>query len=150
MTAQFRPYTAATDRAACLAAFNSNVPQYFDDSERSEFTGYLDTLEDHYAVVLLNERVIGCGGVALNAGTAHLCWGMIHRDWHGKGFGRALLDYRLHYAESLIEVTAIALATSQHTEAFYAKKGFETQSVTQDGWAAGLHRVEMLKRLKRA
>lgn len=141
----FRMYNSAMDRKACLLAFESNVPQFFDETERAAFTSYLDTLADYYAVLLLNERVIGCGGVAIKGETAHLCWGMIHRDYHGQGHGRALLEYRLTYAEKLPQVAAIALATSQHTEAFYVKKGFVTQAVTLDGWAPGLHCIEIVK-----
>lgn len=146
----FANYTPEHHKAGCLAAFDSNVPHYFDTSERQDFETFLDQEAGDYVVMLEDNKVIGCGGVALNNDEAVLCWGLLHADWHGRGLGRALLEQRLKMAEAMPQARRIVCATSQHTEAFYAKKGFITQRRINDGWAPGLHRIEMVKPINRA
>ena len=86
------------DFAACLALFDSNLPEFFLASEREEFVSFLAAQPAPYLVVE-NEagRVVACGGYALAAGTAtaDLCWGMVSRPYHNSGLGRLLLRSRL-------------------------------------------------------
>ena len=49
--AKTRPYRPE-DRAACLAAFDSNVPVYFDVSERADFEAFLDQHPGRYFVAV--------------------------------------------------------------------------------------------------
>lgn len=141
-----RPYTPA-DLAACLAVFDSNVPEYFDRSERDEFVAFLDALPGPYLVLEVGGEVVGCGGIALRDGgrVADLCWGMIHGEHQGRGLGRELARRRLELARGDSRVRIVSLRTSQHTEAFYEKLGFRTESVETDGFAPGMHKHEMTR-----
>jgi hypothetical protein len=57
-----RPYSR-TDQDACLAIFDSNLPQYFTLSERSLFERLLDNLPGPFQVLEDAEgTVLACGG----------------------------------------------------------------------------------------
>lgn len=141
---QFIPYHP-TLRAACLAIFNSNVPAAFGAVEREPFLAYLDQPEGPYFVLEVDQKQVGCGGILTAGHEGRLCWGMIHSDDHGRGLGRALRDYRLALLETSPSLQRIVLSTSQHTQAFYAQRGFTVTNTLLNGWAAGLHRVDMAK-----
>ncbi|WP_043091535.1 GNAT family N-acetyltransferase, partial [Xanthomonas sp. SHU 166] len=93
-----RPYVMQ-DRAACLALFDSNVPQFFDHSERAGFDRFLqhDTGAWHYLVIARAGAVVACGGHALRADgrVASFGWGVVDRRLHRQGLGRALTEARL-------------------------------------------------------
>ena len=141
----YRDFTAA-DREACLAVFDSNVPDYFHDAERVEFAAFLAALPGPYLVLVDTDGVVvGCGGYARVAGTgrADLCWGMVSNSAHGKGLGRALTQARIDRVLADPTVTEVVLNTSQHTVGFYERLGFETVAVIPDGFAPGLDRYDM-------
>lgn len=134
------------DFAACLAVFNSNVPEYFRDGERDDFVAFLEALPGPYLVLVDPAGVIvGCGGYARVAGTgrADLCWGMVSRSVHRKGLGKRLTRARIDRILEDPTVTEVVLNTSQHTVGFYERLGFETVSVIRDGYAPGLDRCDM-------
>ncbi|HEY0019665.1 MAG TPA: GNAT family N-acetyltransferase [Longimicrobium sp.] len=142
---RIRDYTAA-DRAACLAVFDSNVPEFFIPAEREAFAGFLDGLPGPYLVVEDEDgAVVGCGGYAVTPGTstADLCWGMVRRERHGTGLGRLLTEARMDRIHADPAAMEIALNTSQHTRAFYERRGFATERVVPDGFAPGLDRCDM-------
>ena len=65
-----RLYRSA-DREACLRAFDSNVPKFFDADERADLEDYLDGLPDgeggrYFVVVDAGGAVQGSAGYALN------------------------------------------------------------------------------------
>ena len=143
--AAIRDYTPA-DRAACLALFDSNVPEYFTTPERPGFEEFLDALPGPYLVLDSEQgELVACGGYAMNdePGRADLCWGMVRRDLHTQGIGRQLTVERIERARQDPSVTMLALNTSQHTVPFYERLGFNTIEVIPDGYAPGLHRCEM-------
>ena len=78
-----RPYRTE-DAPACLTVFDSNLPDYFDPTERA---GFEDFLRDpgQYFVIEHDGRVIGCGGIRAEAPEARLTWGMVHREFHRQG-----------------------------------------------------------------
>ena len=137
---------AAGDTEACLAVFDSNVPEYFHEGERAEFLAFLEALPGPY-LVLVDDLgdVVGCGGYARaeSPGRADLCWGMVRNDAHRKGMGRALTKARLNRILADPDVREVALNTSQHTTGFYERLGFRTVSVVRDGCGPGLDRCEM-------
>lgn len=139
-----RAYRPA-DRSACLALFDSNVPDFFTEGERAEFEAFLDDLPGPYLVLELDGRLVACGGHALrdDGRIADLCWGMVRGDLHGRGLGRTLTAARLESALADERVQAILLNTSQHTVGFYERLGFELISVKADGYAPGLDRCDM-------
>lgn len=134
------------DRSACLAVFDSNVPESFLPAERELFAAFLDDLPGPY-FVLADEAgdVVACGGYAISTGTAtaDLCWGMVTRDRQGTGVGRWLVEIRLARIDADSSATDAALKTSQHTRAFYEKLGFTTTSVVRNGIAPGMDTCEM-------
>lgn len=144
MTLQLRDY-CPSDRDACIAIFQSNVPRYFRDHEREEFLTFLDAAESPYFVVTSGAAVLGCGGFAICPGDhrADLCWGMVDARAHRKGVGEFLLFARLHRIAENAEVQRVRLGTSQLTDGFFRRYGFSIQSQTADGIAEGLDDVEM-------
>ncbi|WP_440984587.1 GNAT family N-acetyltransferase [Xanthomonas sontii] len=146
-----RPYVMQ-DRAACLALFDSNVPQFFDRSERAGFDRFLqhDTGTWHYLVVARAGVVVACGGHALrlDGRVASFGWGMVDRRLHRHGLGRALTEARLDACRSA-GVARIELDTSQHTQGFYARFGFGVERVVVDGYGPGLDRWDMALDLDR-
>ncbi len=139
----------AQNREACLAVFDSNRPLYFADEERPMFADFLDRVLQkstlRYLVMELEGEVVGCGGVGLEEDRtlASLCWGMIRRDKHRRGIGRVLTQERIEAAQEL-GATRIRCATSQLTEAFYARFGFETEKREAEGFGPGLDRIDMM------
>ncbi len=144
-----RLYTPA-DRAACMAIFSGNVPEFFDSSETADFARFLDTLAEAWAYQVLeqNGRVVACGGLERSGEgkRAGLCWGMVDRSLHRQGLGRKLTEARLRSAADM-GVEQVVLDTSQHTQAFYAQFGFEPTKVVRDGYGPGLDRWEMVLQL---
>lgn len=143
-----RPYVA-TDLTACLAVFDGNVPDYFAPAEREEFSAHLLALPDAAAaslVMIHAGAVVACGGVTAGdtQGAARLVWGMVARDWHGRGLGRRLLRDRLAVARSLSGVRTVSLSTSQHTRGFYGAEGFVLTRIVTDGFGAGLDQCDMV------
>lgn len=143
---EIRSYTPS-DREACLAVFDSNIPGYFLANERAMFAKFLDELDSPYFVADHDGAVVACGGFADVDGTAtRLTWGMVRRDLHRNGVGKLLLFYRLRRIGDLNK-PAVSLDTSQHTRAFFEKFGFRVVSIQQDGYGPGLDKIEMVKRL---
>ena len=138
----------ASDRDACLALFESNVPRFFDGSEREQFLGFLDGGEGRYLVVEDDEgRVIACGGVAVRDGIADLCWGMVDQRLHGQGVGGLFTRERIRIAREEMVAERMELCTSQHTAGFYERHGFERVKETPDGFGPGVDRIDMVKAL---
>ena len=142
-----RPF-APGDRAACLAIFDGNVPRFFAPAERVEFTAFLDrhagTADHPYLVLTEAEAVVACSGLSVEGdGRVSLSWGMVARHRHGEGLGRLLTATRIAAAREMAGVTAITLATSQHTRGFYERLGFAVESVRPDGFGRGLDRWDM-------
>ena len=134
--AEFTP----ADLEACLQLFDSNVPDYFHVGERAEFRAFLGDLPGPYLVFRdAGGEAVACGGWAVGEnGVADLCWGMVRRDLHGRGWGRRLTLARLNGIESTPGVRAVELRTSQHTEGFYEALGFRTVETRPDGFGPGL------------
>ena len=53
-----RPY-AIGDKNACLALFDSNVPDFFDPTERDLFVDFLDQPKGHYFCIEKASRIVG-------------------------------------------------------------------------------------------
>lgn len=121
-----------TDLPACLAVFDSNVPEYFTAPEREEFRAFLGDLPGPYLV--LEEAGVGivaCGGYAFvpEEGRADLCWGTVRQDLHRGGLGRRLTEARIERAVADPGVRVVALNTNQLTTGFYEALGFRTIEV---------------------
>ncbi|MBB5235246.1 GNAT family N-acetyltransferase [Deinococcus budaensis] len=149
-----RPFTS-TDREACLALFDSNVPGFFAPHERAEFETWLGQPFDsgefgEYFVLEDTGRVVACGGVWLDLArperSAGLSWGMVAREAHRRGYGSKLLAFRL---ERLRELGAreAHLDTTPQSASFFARFGFREVGRVPGGYGPGLDRVDMVAEL---
>lgn len=142
-TRAYRP----EDRAACLSAFDSNVPAYFDASERADFEAFLAQHPGRYFVVVDGDGVVqGSAGYALSTAgiAADLCWAMVQRDQQRAGLGRLLLEARLQAIRTEGSVREVRLSTSQHAAGFYQRFGFITRRIVPGGFAPGIDRCDMV------
>ncbi len=139
-------YTSA-HRQACLEIFESNQPRYFAEEEKPGFLQWLDGHTDRqpYFVVKENVKVVACGGIFLDAAhnEAGLAWGMVHGDYHKLGYGKRFTLYRLALLCETWPEAAHKIETSQHTEGFYAKMGFQTVKIEKNGFAEGIDKYIM-------
>lgn len=132
-----------SDRAACLALFTSNVPDFFGADEQPGFERFLDAPDAEFAVATRANRVIGCGGSYVRDGVGRLCWGMVQRELQGQSVGTALLWTRIEALFSQASVSRVALSTSQRSAAFFARFGFTVTETIADGLAPGVEEVRM-------
>ena len=140
-----RPYRPS-DKEACLKIFDSNTPKYFLSNEKDIFAKYLDNHGEEYLIIENSQgQPVACGGsvIGLDGGAASFCWGMVHKDWHGKGLGRFLLTNRLRALAQIPKMRLIRLDTSQKSVEFFMKWGFKTYRITQNHYGPDLHRYEM-------
>jgi GNAT superfamily N-acetyltransferase len=142
---EIRPYRR-NDQDACLAIFESNVPDYFHPHDRHDFMAFLDDLPGPYFVCALPERgVKACGGyyTQAEAQVASLTWGMVHCDHHRQGIGRTLLEYRLAEIRAIPQIRTVRARTTHVTEGFFRRYGFVTSARRADGFGPGLDLVEL-------
>lgn len=136
-----------------LEIFRSNMPVYFAEEELPLFDAFLDQDIDAqrpYWVVFDRDVIVGCGGIGVNEPTQYttvphviMCWGMVHQDLHKKGFGKALLEYRIEQSKVVFPETRIALGTTQHSAPFFEKYGFKTVYYEKDHWAKDMDLYQM-------
>ncbi|HTF05753.1 MAG TPA: GNAT family N-acetyltransferase [Bacteroidia bacterium] len=145
-----------SDKAGCLAAFKSNVPLFFTEGEIAEFESFLDKLGARSAdadgwrtwffVVESGNQIVGCGGFGDkdNSNRITLAWGLVHKDFHKKGFGEQLLKYRLGEIKKRFPEKPVFIDTTQFSYPFFEKFGFRTTKITDDFYAVGMHRYDMV------
>ncbi|MEH6757011.1 MAG: GNAT family N-acetyltransferase [Parasphingorhabdus sp.] len=145
--AEVRAYMVA-DKKACLALFDSNVPVFFDATERAGFATFLDSPGGEYFILEEDGAVIGCGGFSKeDRGQARFTWGMVDQTCHGKGLGRLLAEYRLQAIEEARGFSEVELFTTQIVAPFFVRLGFVVVEVEKDGFAPGMDKVQMIKSL---
>jgi GNAT superfamily N-acetyltransferase len=133
---------APEDLPACMALFDGNMPRFFAPSERPEFEEFLRAGPPGYVVAERDGRLVACGGWCANGTDARLCWGLAQRELHGQGLGLALLEARLAAIRAAGGLQTVSITTSQLSEGFFVKQGFEVVAREADGLAPGLDRVE--------
>jgi N-acetylglutamate synthase-like GNAT family acetyltransferase len=146
----------ATDYSACMEAFKTNVPKYFTVEEVDEYERFLIRLDDStvkdnpfYYVLELDNKLIGCGGFGKKDGidgipSITFVWGMVHKEYHKKGFGEELLRFRLAEIKVKFLDWKIILDTTQFSFTFFEKYGFKTLKITENGYGEGMHRYDMI------
>lgn len=135
----------ADDTASCLAILDSNVPEYFLAADRHDvekFLGDLENLGVRYFVVEDSAKLVAAGGVAVREGMARMCWGMVDRALHRRGFGTLLLLVRL-LEGARMGATHASLETIPATTAFFERRGFAITGGHDDYYAPGMHRRDM-------
>jgi len=144
MTVLIRPYKIG-DKQACLAIFDSSIPDFFDPSERELLNGFLDDPLGTYFVIERDGKVVGGGGFRTeDRGQARFTWGMVHRDHHGEGLGRLMAEHRLQEIENSGKYSEIEIFTTPKVAPFFRKFGFVDQQLKKDGFAPGMDQVQML------
>lgn len=140
-----------SDNEKCLKAFESNVPTFFAKDEVVEFKEFLSKLENgsiqtKFFVIAIIDEVIGCGGFGdkNNTGVVSLAWGLIHKNYHKQGFGEKLLRFRLELINETFPNLPVIVDSTQFANGFFEKFGFQTTKITQDFYAKGLHRHDMV------
>lgn len=133
-----RHYTPS-DKPQLIELIKLNTPQYFDESEESEFRTYLDSEVDDYFVVEEQNKIVGSGGINyfFAIGEARLAWDMIHPDYQGKGIGKSLTNHRIDIIKKQTAARTIVVRTTQLAYQFYEKVGFELINTEKDFWAKG-------------
>ena len=140
---EFTPFVS-TRRAACLAIFDQNCPDFFAPSERAGYERFLEESVDGYRVGLIDGRVAAAFGVTKTdvGGRCRLSWIMVGRDAQGRGVGRAIMADVLRQAAAS-GAQWVDIAASHKSAAFFAKFGARERSRTNNGWAPGMHRIDM-------
>ncbi|MGI4847896.1 MAG: GNAT family N-acetyltransferase [Janthinobacterium lividum] len=136
----------AGDRRAVLAAFRSNVPDFFPASEQSWLRACLDEPDGPLFVVLEQGEVVGFGGYELSPfyDLATLVFGLVRKDRHGTGLGKLLLHYRLrHMARQKLRPRYVTVDTHAHTAGFFKRCGFEQITYWPGGYRSGMDRVDL-------
>ena len=67
---------------------------------------------------------------------------MLNPRFHGVGAGRAIMG-RVAALAASEGLEAVEIAASHKSAPFFAKFGAVTATVTENGWGAGMHRVDM-------
>jgi len=89
-----------------------------------------------YFFVLETDKVIGCAGfyVLETEKRVHFTWGMVDADFHNKGYGKLLFQYRVNKVNELYTGYRITLGTSQYTFKYFEKLGMKVESITPNGY----------------
>ncbi|WP_300664875.1 GNAT family N-acetyltransferase [Fluviicola sp.] len=150
--ATIRKYSVS-DKSACMEAFKTNVPKYFTAEEVNDFEQFLTKLENPeesdklpYYVMELDNKLIGCGGFAEKEGKDAItfAWGMVHNEYHKKGFGEQLLVFRMAEIKKQFPGRQVILDTTQFSYPFFEKYGFRTVKITENAYGEGMHRYDMI------
>jgi len=128
-----------------LKLFEGNTPQFFGVEERPLFEDFLKRRPCPFFVVEAEELVIACGGYGQepDGGEIVLAWGMVRHDLHRQGVGTFLLLERLKTIFKENPCAKVTIDTSQHSQSFFARFGFQAKKLTENYYAPGLHRVDM-------
>ncbi|MEG3159041.1 GNAT family N-acetyltransferase [Sphingomonas sp. LB2R24] len=135
------------DRAAVLAIFDSNLPEYFGAGDREWLEETLDEPDGPAFVVDVDGVPGAFGGYEIweHYDKALLFWGMAARAYHGAGLGKLLLFERLlHVATSAEPPTRyVTVDTSPEVSPFFQHCGFELTSVWPGGYRSGMDMHEL-------
>lgn len=124
----------ADDLEACLDIHRSNEPDYLEPGGIHGFVEFLARGTSYYLVIEHDGKIIACGGLELAGDSDHatLVYGLVHRQFHGKGFGTTLLAARLSLLEHEGNSVPVWMSTSLAAVSFYGRFGFTLHSVTPD------------------
>ena len=135
------------DRAAVLAIFDSNLPEYFGAGDREWLKETLDDPDGPAFVVDVDGVPGAFGGYEIweHYNKALLFWGMAARAYHGAGLGKLLLFERLlHVATSAEPLTRyVTVDTSPQVSPFFQHCGFELTSIWPGGYRSGMDMHEL-------
>jgi N-acetylglutamate synthase-like GNAT family acetyltransferase len=116
----------ADDLEACLEVYRSNTPDFLSPEGLANFTEFLELGTSYYLVVEHDGEIVGCGGLELvgDSDAATLVHGMIHGEYHRRGFGATLLAARLALLEVDDRPVDVWAQTNVTSMPFYGRFGF--------------------------
>lgn len=146
---KIRPYKS-DDKQELLELLRLNIPDYFAPEELTDLEEYLENEIERYYVVEDENQILGAGGINTTESidTVRISWDFFHPESQGKGFGSALLRYRIEEIKKMNAVKIIEVRTSQLAFKFYQKSGFELIEITKDYWAKGFDLYQMRLSIK--
>ena len=108
-------------------------------------SNYLDKEIELYYVLLVDGKVVGCGGinVAEKRTIGKISWDIMHPDYQGKSLGKKLLRYRIKVLKAIPSIKKITVRTSQLAYKFYEKQGFTLNEIKRNYWADGFDMYSM-------
>ncbi len=144
INSKIREYTKK-DKTEVLNLFKLNTPFYFSADEVNDLIFYLENEIEHYFVIEIDNKIVGCGGINLpdNKTNAKISWDIFHPDFQGKKLGSKLLKFRIDKLNKIDTVKKITVRTSQLVYKFYEKHGFELFEIVENFWADGFHLYNM-------
>jgi putative acetyltransferase len=102
--------------------------------------------DDHLMVAVVDGRVAGMAGLHVASGKRRHAASLgisVHRDYHGRGIGRALMACLLDIADNylgLVRVELEVFADNERAIALYESLGFEHEGrKRKDAWRAGAY-----------
>ena len=141
----FRDFQSA-DRAACLALFDANCPEFFAANERADYLAFLHLAPAGYEVCLQGAAIVGAFGLILDQRAASLRWILFDPKWQGRGIGTRTMR-RVLEAAAARGATALLIAASHRSEPFFVRFGAGRVKYTADGWGPGMHRADLVIQL---
>ncbi|WNJ17657.1 GNAT family N-acetyltransferase [Pontibacter sp. G13] len=140
---QFRPYTPE-DYQTCLSIVESTVPDYFSPEDVEDFKNFMQGAPDAKMFVMeLEDQPIGLGGYVMTGDEARLVYGVVHRAYHGKGYGLALILHRLNQIQIENPEAAVTLETTEVTYGFFEKLGFHVVNIEKGFYSGKFDKYEM-------
>lgn len=133
-----------SDNSKILTLFDSNTPKYFSPTERKDLENYLEKEIEDYFVLETHDKILATGGINYNSDVAIISWDFVDPNFQGKGLGSILLNHRIKYIQKNNPGYPIKVRTSQLTDKFYEKNGFQEIQRIKDYWAKGFDLVEMI------
>ena len=143
---QIREYKSS-DLGTCLGLFDSNVPDFFEISERAAFEEFLKDPGTYYVLVLDSNEILACGGWYLDGEVAGLTWGIVHREHQQRGFGKFLLEERLKTIRSTRRANRVRVRTTSVVQGFFERAGFKTSCARIAGVTEKVPLVELILEL---
>lgn len=139
-----RPYQKS-DFKEVMKVFETNVPEFFAESEHEDLIHYLKHEIEDYFILTQENRIIGAGGINYDDDqiTARLSWDFLDKEIQHQGAGRLLTEHRIQYVQQNMAIQRLIVRTSQFAEGFYQKLGFIVKERTADYWAQGFDLVFM-------
>jgi ribosomal protein S18 acetylase RimI-like enzyme len=135
------------DFPACMQIMQENIPAHFDASEAPDFASYLKSYAaGSYWIIARNTEIVGCGGIRVCKNEGRLVYGMISPRYHRNGLGSVLLDYRLELLFNRPDIEVVTIDTTQKSEGFFCRHGFNVASRTPNGYGSNLDLVTMSRK----
>lgn len=134
-----------TDKEVVINLIKLNTPNFFAKEEVNDLSNYLDKGIELYYVLLVDGKVVGCGGInfAEKRTIGKISWDIMHPDYQGKSLGKKLLRYRIEVLKAIPSIKKITVRTSQLAYKFYEKQGFTLNEIKRNYWADGFDMYSM-------